>query len=215
MFTGIIEDLGTVKSIEKRGAFGKISIEAGSGLGSVKLGDSIAVNGACLTVSAFSGRSFSADISEESCRVTTLGDLKAGERVNIEYALTLSKQLGGHIVTGHVDGIGVIKRKVSVADSMELHVGADDSVMRQIVKKGSVAIDGISLTIADLTEGVFKVAIIPHTLKNTTLPCKAEGARVNIETDIIGKYVEKYFESGKKKGITEAFLSEHGFFNRK
>lgn len=215
MFTGIIEDIGAVKSIEKKGAFGRISFEVSALPASVRLGDSICVNGACLTAASFSGRVFTADISEETLRVTTLGDLKAGDRVNIEYALTLNKPLGGHMVSGHVDGVGTIVRKAALTGSMELEVKVPVGLMGQLVKKGSVAVDGISLTVAELTESGFRVTIIPHTLKNTTLPDKAEGGRVNIETDIIGKYVEKYFSEGKKKGITEEFLSEHGFFSKK
>lgn len=214
MFTGIIENLGTVKSIEKKGAFGRITIETGVDMDIVKLGDSISVNGACLTVTALSKAGFSADLSDETLNVTTLGELKAGDRVNLEFALTVSKPLGGHFVTGHVDGIGSIKKKTPKGASVDLEVAAPSHVLSQIVKKGSVAIDGISLTVADLTDGGFRIAIIPHTLKHTTLSLKPEGSKVNIETDIIGKYVEKFMRPEKRKGISEDFLSEHGFFKK-
>ncbi|MBI1911194.1 MAG: riboflavin synthase [Deltaproteobacteria bacterium] len=211
MFTGIIESLGTVKSIEKRGAFGRITIDTGTVLEGVKLGDSIAINGACLTVTGLGGGSFTADLSDETMRVTTLGDLKGGSKVNLEFALTLSKPLGGHLVSGHVDGIGTIRRKITKGDSMDLEINVPEGLMSQIIKKGSITIDGISLTVAELEPYGVKIAVIPHTLQHTTLLSKQEGARVNIETDIIGKYVEKFFRADKGKGVTEDFLAEHGF----
>ncbi|MBI5644112.1 MAG: riboflavin synthase [Deltaproteobacteria bacterium] len=213
MFTGIIEDIGKVKSIEKRGAFGRITIETSVSLAEVAIGDSIAIDGACLTVTGKSTGSFTADLSDETLRVTTLGDLKSGSAVNLERALTLSKPLGGHLVTGHVDAVGTIKRKTAKGDSIDLEVDIPAHQMGQAVKKGSITVDGISLTIAELTATGFKVAVIPHTLKRTTLPGKPEGARVNIETDLIAKYVEKYFNAGKK-GVSEDFLAEHGFFKK-
>lgn len=215
MFTGIIEGVGTVKSIEKKGAFGRIVVEAGALLEGTGLGDSIAVSGVCLTVTSLSGNNFSADISDETLRVTVLGELKSGDKVNLERSLTLSKPLGGHLVTGHTDGIGTIKRITPKGDTVDMEIKAGPELLAQIVKKGSVAIDGISLTVADISDSGFKVVIIPHTLKMTTLPYKKEGAKLNIETDIIGKYVEKYFSAGRKGGITEDFLSENGFFSRK
>ena len=213
MFTGIIEAVGTVKSIEKKGLFGRIVVGCALDLSGIRVGDSIAVNGSCLTVTELSSGSFSADISAETFRVTTLGELSSGARVNIEPALTLSRPLGGHMVSGHVDGVGVIRKKVERGASANLEVSCPPELMGQIVKKGSVAVDGISLTVAELSSDGFMVAVIPHTLRKTTLPGKREGARVNIETDVIGKYVEKYFASGKQS-ITEDFLSEHGFFRK-
>ena len=213
MFTGIIEDVGTVKSVEKKGPSGRIGIETALDLSLVRVGDSISVNGSCLTVTAVSKGVFTADLSNETLSVTTLGELMAGEKVNIESALTLARPLGGHMVTGHVDGVGTIKRKLSTGDAIDLYVSCPAPLMGQIVKKGSVAVDGISLTVAELTPDGFRVAVIPHTLARTTLMQKREGARVNVETDLIGKYVEKHLASGKK-GITEDFLSEHGFFKK-
>ncbi len=214
MFTGIIEAVGTVKSIEKRGAFGRIRISAAMDLTGVKPGDSIAVDGACLTATGVSDGCFTADLSDETLRVTTLGELAAGSRVNLELALTFSKPLGGHLVTGHIDGVGSIRRKVKKGESMDIEVAVPGPLMSQVVKKGSVAVDGVSLTVAELTADGVTIAVIPHTLEKTTLASKPEGARVNIETDLIGKYVEKYFLSAKK-GVTEGFLEEHGFFKKR
>lgn len=214
MFTGIIEDTGRVKSIEKRGAFGRITVETALSLKDVKTGDSIAVNGACLTATSISGKSFSADITEESLNVTTLGGLKSGDPVNLELALTLSKPLGGHLVTGHVDGVGVIRKKTSSGENLVIEVAAPQGVLAQVVKKGSITVEGISLTVAELLADGFTVAIIPHTLSMTTLLSKGEGSRVNLETDLIGKYVEKFLTKGSSR-ITEDFLSEHGFFRKR
>lgn len=213
MFTGIIEAVGAVKSVEKRGAFGRIFIESALDLSGVKIGDSMAVCGACLTVTGLWGRVFSADLSDETLRLTTLGGLKANDKVNIELPLTLSRPVGGHLVTGHIDGVGTIRKKALKGDSMDIEVSVPQGVLGQIVKKGSVAVEGISLTVAEVTPDGFRAAIIPHTLKNTNLRDKPEGARVNIETDIIGKYVEKFLSAGKK-GLSEDFLSEHGFLNK-
>lgn len=215
MFTGIIEQTGRVKSVEKRGAFGRISVELGEALKDCRLGDSIAVNGACLTATVISGGLFSADISSESLGLTTLGSLKSGEMVNVEFALTLSKPLGGHIVTGHVDGVGTISKKTREGAFMLIDVSVSPVIMNQLVKKGSVAVDGISLTVAELMGNGFRVAVVPHTIDKTTLGTLAEGASVNIETDIIGKYVERFMGLGAKSGITETFLSDNGFFKRK
>jgi riboflavin synthase len=214
MFTGIIEARGTVKSVEKKGSSGRITVETASEpeyLKGVKPGDSISVDGVCLTMAFQPGvTAFTADISGETLRLTTLGELKPGDRVNLERSL-LSKPLGGHFVTGHVDGTGTIKRKLFVGENVELEVSVPYELKKQIVRKGSVSIDGISLTVAELTESGFRAAIVPHTLKMTTLSVKKEGGRVNIETDIIGKYVERFLSGSKKEGVTEDFLIEHGF----
>jgi riboflavin synthase len=214
MFTGIIEDVGRVKSVEKRGAFGRITVETALSLKEVKTGDSIAVNGACLTATSLSGASFSADVSEETLNVTTLGALKPGDAVNLELALTLSKPLGGHMVTGHIDGVGVIRRKTSKGENLVIEVSAPQIVLSQVVKKGSITVDGISLTVAELLADGFTVAIIPHTIEKTNLLSRGEGSKVNLETDIIGKYVEKFLTKGTSR-ITEDFLSEHGFFRKR
>ncbi len=210
MFTGIIQNIGAVKGVEKKWKTARIVIEH-NGLTGVNIGDSIAVDGACLTVVEFSSSVFKADVSEETMRLTTLGGIKTGERVNIEKSLTPATPMGGHFVTGHVDGIGVIGRKVAEGEFAILDFHISDELLGQIVKKGSIAVDGISLTIADVLEKGFRVAVIPHTLKNTTLSFKNEGDRVNIETDIIAKYVERFLSPHKKQGIDEAFLKGHGF----
>lgn len=210
MFTGIIEDVGTVKHIEKKGAFGRITVETALSLKELQEGDSIAVDGACLTAAGFSGNSFSADVSEETLSVTTLGELIAGSKVNIERALTLSRPLGGHLVSGHVDGVGHIKKMARSGGYLDLDITVPPELLNQVVKKGSIAVDGISLTVAGLGTGSVRIAVIPHTLEKTTLLSKKEGSRVNIETDIIGKYVEKFFNK-KESRITEDFLALHGF----
>ena len=214
MFTGIIEETGTVKSIVKQGASGKISIRSALDLKGVAVGDSIAVNGACLTVTGISGDVFEADVSEETLEVTTLSQLKAGAIVNIEKALTLNKPLGGHMVSGHVDGIGVVVSKADRSSGFMLGIDVPAELTAQMVKKGSIAVDGISLTIAELSGGSFKVAVILHTLKKTTLSEVKTGTRVNIETDVIAKYVEKYFMKDRP-GVTEDYLAEHGFLRKK
>ncbi len=214
MFTGIIEDVGRVKNIEKRGAFGRITVETALLLKDVRTGDSIAVNGACLTATSVSGDSFSADISEETLRVTTLGGLKSGDRVNLELALTLTKPLGGHMVTGHVDGVGHIRKKTASGENLIIEIAAPEGVLAQVVKKGSIAVEGISLTVAELVAGGFTIAIIPHTLEKTNLLSRGEGAKVNLETDLIGKYVQKFLSKGESR-VTEDFLAEHGFFRKR
>ena len=225
MFTGIVEAIGTVKSVEKTGSSGRISISSPFEPVGLEVGGSIAVDGACLTVTRVDQSTFTSDISEETLGVTTLGGLTSGARVNIETPLTLGKPLGGHLVTGHIDVVGRITGKRATSGGggsgggpnrgIELEVSLPEPLLSQLVKKGSVAVDGISLTVSEVTETGFKSAVIPHTLKKTTLLGKNPGDRVNIETDIIGKYVERLLaghSDGHKGGaITEAFLAEHGF----
>jgi len=211
MFTGIIEAVGSVKSIDKKGASGRIKVDARVDLTGVVIGDSIAVSGACLTVVGVTRTGFDADVSAETLKATTLGALLPGSSVNIERALTLSKPLGGHLVTGHVDGTGVILGAVRKDAYVDIEIGCPVQLLAQIVKKGSVAIDGVSLTVAHMRSGGFSVAIIPHTAAKTTLNTLTPGARVNIETDIIGKYVMRCLAKGQGDGITEGFLAEHGF----
>lgn len=216
MFTGIIEDVGAVKSVEKKGVSGRINIETTLDLTHVGVGESIAVDGACLTVTRISPRSFSADVSEETLSLTTIGKLKRGDNVNLERPLTASKFLGGHIVTGHIDGTGAIKSVKEAGGYSDIEFAVLPEISRQIVKKGSVAVDGISLTVVELTSVGFRVVIIPHTIKRATLINKGKGSLVNIETDIIAKYVERFLSgiTGANKGITEEYLREHGFLRR-
>lgn len=219
MFTGIIEEIGTVKSIKSKA----ITIEADKIFGDLKLGDSVAVNGTCLTVSSFSNKIFNADITSETLNRTNLGDLKSGFKVNLERALTLNGRLGGHIVSGHVDGIGIIKNISQNSKDIILTVEVPFDLMKYIIEKGSVAVDGISLTIAEVNKNNFSIALIPHTFKETSLYYKKEGDKVNIENDIIGKYVEKLLffnntnnnEEIKNKStnsnINMEFLIKNGF----
>lgn len=222
MFTGIIEEMGIVKSIKSK----VITIEANKIFDDLKLGDSVAVNGTCLTVSSFEGKTspkiFNADITSETLSRTNLGDLKSGFKVNLERALTLNGRLGGHIVSGHIDGTGIIKNISKNAEDIELTIEVPPNLMKYIIEKGSVAVDGISLTVAKVNKNYFSVAIIPHTLKETILYYKKAGDKVNIENDIIGKYVEKLLsfnninknndnKNSNINNINMEFLIKNGF----
>lgn len=209
MFTGIVEGLGKVIRLTKKGADLVLEVEAEIDLGEVSLGDSIAVNGACLTVTSQNGKVFFADVSAESLSKTTLKYLRTGQQVNLEKSLRIGGFLGGHFVLGHVDGIGRILSRTQKSGSIIFAIEAVDSLSRYIVEKGSVAIDGISLTVNRLEKERFYVNVIPHTAAHTTLTGKKEGEWVNIEADILGKYVEKLLQS--KQGIDKDFLTEHGF----
>lgn len=220
MFTGIIEEFGAVKDIKKDSKGARLSIFAKTILEGSKIGDSITVNGACLTAVNIFNNSFEADVAPETLKKTNLGELKSGSRVNLERALRLSDRLGGHLVTGHIEGTGVIKEKKKFGNSVEFFIEASKELLRYIVQKGSIAIDGISLTVVDVKDRSFSIAVIPHTLEVTTLGVKNIGDSVNIETDIIGKYVEKmlpnftsppFNKEGNGGIINEAFLKQHGF----
>lgn len=207
MFTGIVEEIGNVVSIEKH----IIKIEALKIFEDIKLGDSISVNGACLTVSAFSHNIFSADITDETLKRTNLGELKFGSKVNLERAMPLNGRFGGHIVSGHIDGIGFIKDMKKNNNSIILEISTSNDLMKYIVEKGSIAIDGISLTIAKLYSSSFSIAVIPHTLKETTLYYKKKGDNVNLETDIVGKYIERFLHFKDRSNIDMNFLLKNGF----
>ncbi|MEE9257062.1 MAG: riboflavin synthase [bacterium] len=216
MFSGIIEVVGKVRSVRSDGGGARISVDAGSLLEGVRNGDSIAVNGACLTVVAFEGQVFEADVSLETLRCTNLGSLQSGDGVNLERALALGDRLGGHLVTGHIDGMGRIRSRRADGESIWLTVEAPPEVMRYVVHKGSVAVDGISLTVADCDGETFSIAIIPHTSERTMLTDKQDGAPVNLEADLIGKYVEKLLSphatgGGKPGGVSLETLKEHGY----
>ncbi|MBI5286937.1 MAG: riboflavin synthase [Deltaproteobacteria bacterium] len=211
MFTGIIQGLGVVRGFEKRGESGRITIETSLNLDDIRQGDSIAVDGVCLSVVGKGSSSFDADISEETLRLTTLGYVERGTNVNLEKSLRASDPIGGHLVTGHIDGTGIIARKTSKGDFFVMEFNLLKGLMKQVVRKGSIAIDGISLTVADLLEDGLRVHIIPHTLKVTNLSVREVGDRVNVETDIIGKYVERFLSAYPGKGIDEGFLVRHGF----
>jgi riboflavin synthase len=212
MFTGIVEGSGKVVRLTMKGADATLEVEAAIDLSEVSLGDSIAVNGACLTVISKTAKTFTADVSAESLSRTTLKHLQIGHQVNLEKSLRVGGFLGGHFVLGHVDGIGRILSKTQKSGSLIFAIEADTPLSRYIVEKGSIAIDGISLTVNKLEKGRFYVNIIPHTAANTTLLSKKEGDLVNIETDVLGKYVEKLLHS--PQGIDKDFLAKHGFLNK-
>ena len=201
--------MGSVKKFTRHGEDAILDIDASMILEDIKVGDSIAINGACLTVTRKSDREFTADVSAETLSRTNLRLLKPGDRVNLEKALRLNSFLGGHLVLGHVDGLGKILEKVTRSNSVLLGMEIDMELGRLIVEKGSVAVDGVSLTVNRCEKNRFYVTMIPQTARMTTLGIKKVADRVNIETDIIGKYVEKLLNPGK--GIDMNFLAEHGF----
>ena len=209
MFTGIIEGLGTIKRLNMKGADAVLEIESAIDMADVALGDSIAVNGACLTVTAKNQNVFHSDVSAETLDKTNLKQLHTGTKVNLEKSLRAGGYLGGHFVLGHVDGTGRVLSKTQKSGSVIFAIQTDEALSRYIVEKGSVAIDGISLTINKVEKGRFYVNVIPHTAEKTTLLGKKEGDTVNIETDILGKYVEKLLQS--PRGIDNGFLEKHGF----
>jgi riboflavin synthase len=209
MFTGIVEGLGKIKRLTMKGADAVLEIESGISLVDVNIGDSIAVNGACLTVTSKTEKTFIADVSAESLSKTTLQHLKSGEKVNLEKSLRVGGFVGGHFVLGHVDGTARILSRTQKSGSLILAVEMDEKLARYIVEKGSVAIDGVSLTVNKLEKGRFYVNMIPHTAAVTALEARKEGDWVNIETDVLGKYVEKLLQT--PRGIDKGFLEEHGF----
>jgi len=216
MFTGIIEEIGTIKEIKHSNQFVKISVRCKKIISDVKKGDSISVNGICLTVTDFGKDWFIADVMPETLRKSGLGKLKATDQVNLERALRLSDRLGGHIVTGHIDSIGNVLSVENESDAIWITVEAPENTMRYIVMKGSVALDGVSLTVADVGEKSFKVSLIPMTSGLTTLGSKKNGNIINIECDITGKYIEKFLMDKTKitegkKDISLEFLKENGF----
>lgn len=214
MFTGIVDQIGVIKSLQKGVCSAVITVEAEALMDDLHIGDSIAVNGVCLTVTAFSQGTFLADVMHETFNRSSLAALRPGSHVNLERAMRADGRFGGHIVAGHVDGIGTIAGIERDDNAIWYRVKAEDAIMRYIVEKGSVAIDGISLTVAKVYEDAFSVSIIPHTAGNTILGEKRVGDVVNLENDIIGKYVEKLLGTEKKdpqSGITREFLLQNGF----
>ena len=213
MFTGIIENKGKVLRVEYRGQEKRLTIEIPTDLTDLKLGDSININGVCLTVVEKKGQTIVLDLSPETLGKTILGELKEGDNVNLERALRLADRLGGHIVTGHIDGIGVIEEKRKERDFFSVKVRIPQPLSKYVVQKGSIAIDGISLTVNDCRGDEIQLTLIPYTLERTTLIDKREGDRVNVETDILGKYVEKIVNRGEGGSgrIDLSFLKEHGF----
>jgi riboflavin synthase len=214
VFTGIIEELGTVRKINQGNNSCQITIAAQKVLGDVKLGDSIAINGVCLTVTRFDREEFEADMMAETLAKTSLKDLVSGQRVNLERAVSLGDRMGGHLVQGHVDGVGKLVEQQNIGIARIIRISAADELLKYMVAKGSVAIDGISLTVVEVLADSFTVSIIPHTAGMTTLGFKKPGDIVNLETDIIGRYVEKLLkrsEGENKCSLTSEFLAENGF----
>lgn len=218
MFTGIVEEMGVVKDVDFSGNINKLRIECTKVLEDIKLGDSIAVNGICLTVSQLGHGWFGADVMPETLRRTSLSELKSGNKVNLEPALSLERRLGGHIVSGHIDDVGVIRQIREEQNAVWIIIEAPEYVMKYIVMKGSVAVEGTSLTVAYVEEDCFGVSLIPTTRFLTTLGHKKVGHKVNIECDIIAKYIEKLLKSGESKSavsksgsVDMAFLQQNGF----
>lgn len=211
MFTGIIEEVGRIRRI----GGGQLAIDCQKVVEDATLGDSIAVNGVCLTVTSFDKNHFTADVMPETVRRTSLAELSKGSPVNLERALTLSSRLGGHIVSGHIDGTGEIVSFKEEGNAILMKIAAGSELLRYIVEKGSVALDGISLTVAAVTDTDFTVSLIPHTREVTNLGSKKAGSTINIETDVLGKYVEKMLDGNKTQknagGLSRAFLLENGF----
>ena len=216
MFTGIVEEMGQIRSIVRGASSAVLSIEANLILEDLKIGDSVAVNGVCLTATSIGAGGFTADVMQETLSRSSLGALQKGSHVNLERAMLANGRFGGHIVSGHIDGTGTIGSIQKDDNALWYTILADAKLIRYIVEKGSVTIDGISLTVADVQSDRFAVSLIPHTAKVTVLGEKRTGDIVNLETDIIGKYVEKLMkpaveETKQKSGITMEFLAENGF----
>lgn len=216
IFTGIIEELGVVKSIAINGASGCITIKAKKVLEGTQLGDSIAVNGTCLTVTSINSDGFSADVMAETVKRTSLSQVGKGDLVNLERAMILNGRFGGHIVSGHIDGTGTITKYTKEENAIWVTIKAPDEILDLIVEKGSICIDGISLTVATVSDQDFQVSIIPHTAKETTLIHKKVGSLVNLENDIVGKYIKKLMENNqeeqakKASGLTMEMIEEYG-----
>ena len=211
MFTGIIEEVGIVRSITKGSLSAILNISCEKVLEDTRVGDSIAVNGVCLTVTSLEESSFTADVMAETLRRSSLGELVKGSKVNLERAMQLNGRFGGHIVSGHIDGTGTILSTKKEGNATWVEVGTSPEILRFIIQKGSITIDGISLTVAKLTDKSFSVSIIPHTGSETTLLTKNIGSVVNLENDIVGKYVERFTSSPTKKEVSYETLLENGF----
>lgn len=215
MFTGIVEEVGRIKKIERNTVSARITIEAEKILEDVKEGDSIAVNGICLTVTSFTKNTFLADVMHETMNRTTLGKLKEGSPVNLERALLAMGRFGGHMVSGHIDGRGKISQIKRDENAVLFTIEAPEKILRYIVEKGSIAINGISLTVAAVNHKNFTVSVIPHTLKVTALGTFHPGDEVNLENDMVGKYIEKLLgitqPVKKESTLTMDFLTKHGF----
>jgi riboflavin synthase len=216
MFTGLIEEIGVLKSIKKGAHSAVLTIGASEVLKDSKAGDSIAVNGVCLTATSITSSAFTADVMHETLDRSALSTLSSGSKVNLERAMAAGGRFGGHIVSGHIDGVGVVSNITKDDNAIWYHIDADCDIMKYVVLKGSIAIDGISLTVAKVDSTSFAISAIPHSVAHTTLSDRKVGDKVNLETDIIGRYVEKLMtfaqdDTEKDLGITREFLLRNGF----
>ncbi|EOC1764138.1 riboflavin synthase [Vibrio fluvialis] len=216
MFTGIVEAVGTLTAITPKGEDITISVDAGKlDMGDVKLGDSIATNGVCLTVVEFNSHSYSADLSLETLKKSGFADYKVGDKVNLEKAMLPTTRFGGHIVSGHVDGVGEIVERNPVGRAIELWVAMPAELSKYVSEKGSITVDGISLTVNDLRKNAFKLTIVPHTTQETTIDHFQVGRKVNLEVDVLARYLERLLNGGRdeqpESRITMEFLQQNGF----
>ncbi len=220
MFTGLVQAVGKITSIETFGADRRFAVDSGKlDLAEVEIGESISVNGVCLTVIRCDASTFQVDVSGETLACTTLGELGIGQEVNLEQSLTPRSRLGGHFVSGHVDGVGNIEDRREEGRSIRFMIAAPSALARYIASKGSICIDGVSLTVNDVSGQRFNVNIIPHTLEETTIKHYRKGAKVNLEVDLIARYLERlilgeHAAQSNVSGITRDFLSQHGYFTR-
>jgi len=217
LFTGLIEEMGTVRRLSVTSKGADLVVKASKVLGGIEIGDSVAVSGPCLTVTAFDRESFTVFAMPETLKKSTLGTLAAGHKVNLERAMTLGGRLGGHLVSGHIDAVVTLRERKPQGEAILLYFDASEKLLRYVVPKGSIALDGVSLTVIDLDKGGFSVGLIPHTSGETTLGYKEVGESVNLEVDLIGKYVEKMLEprlvnsGGNKETLTISLLQEKGY----
>lgn len=216
MFTGIVEEMGTIAGIQKGAKSAVLTIQAEKVFSDIHIGDSIALNGVCLTVTSFSGNTYTADVMNETLRRSSLGSLTIGSKVNLERAMAANGRFGGHIVSGHIDGTGTITKVEKDDNAIWYTIAAEENLMKYIVEKGSIAIDGISLTVAKRSDVDFAISMIPHTAKETVLAQKKPGDIVNLENDIVGKYIEQLMhyekkEEKKESRLTKEFLLRAGF----
>ncbi len=212
MFTGIIEETGSIKNFEIKSDNAEIVVECSKVLDGTKIGDSISIDGVCQTVVNLSENSFTAEVSKETLNVTNFLELKSGDKVNLERALTLNERIGGHIVSGHVDGVAEFVSAVKNNDFYEMSFKVTNELSRYIVKKGSITLNGVSLTVAEIQNNAIKIAVIPHTFENTNFQNLKNGQKVNVETDVFAKYIEKFLLNERTTSmITEDFLKENGF----
>ena len=216
MFTGIVEEMGTIAGIQKGAKSAILTIQAQKVFSDIHIGDSIALNGVCLTVISFNGNTYTADVMNETLRRSSLGSLTIGSKVNLERAMAANGRFGGHIVSGHIDGTGTITKVEKDDNAIWYTIAAEENLMKYIVEKGSIAIDGISLTVAKRSDMDFAISMIPHTAKETVLSQKKAGDIVNLENDIVGKYIEQLMhyekkEEKKESRLTKEFLLRAGF----